>query len=149
METSSSTTIICNYLTDGIAKIMTKGIAAQNALYGFYARKFKRYGTLDELPRALALALVGCELGTTRKEFLELAEELDPNALDELHVRVCDNCGKFIHEGYYLGGEYACDENCAIPLYKGMTPKAAKRQFERDLKEDEKNDAGECYWTEW
>ena len=46
-------------------------------------------------------------------------------------------------EGYYLGGEYACCDECALALYNGD-----KEQMEEDLSHAQEED-GECYWTEW
>lgn len=59
-------------------------------------------------------------------------------------IRKCDHCGKPMKEGYYLGGEYACSEECAIALYNGD-----KAQFEDDLEQDELHNYGEVYYTEW
>jgi hypothetical protein len=61
----------------------------------------------------------------------------------EKEVRMCDHCGKPMKEGYYLGGEYACSDECCLALYKGD-----KEQMDEDLSHAEENDA-ECYWTEW
>lgn len=58
-------------------------------------------------------------------------------------VRRCDNCGKLMKEGYYLGGEFACSDECCLALYGGD-----KQQMEEDLSHAEEDD-GECYWTEW
>jgi hypothetical protein len=63
-------------------------------------------------------------------------------------VRVCDNCGKVMHEGYTLGGEHACCDECAIALYKdenGNVYPDAEELFQTDL--DENSD--DCYWTSW
>lgn len=59
------------------------------------------------------------------------------------HIRRCNHCGKPMKEGYYLGGEYACSEECALALYHGD-----KKQMEEDLSHADEDD-GECYWTEW
>lgn len=61
----------------------------------------------------------------------------------EREIRRCDNCGKPMKEGYYLGGEYACSDECALVLYHGD-----KAQMEEDLSHAEEDDA-ECYWTQW
>lgn len=59
--------------------------------------------------------------------------------------RVCSHCGARFHEGYFLGDEYACSDECAIALYGGD-----RKQFETDL-EAEEDEAGttECYWSAW
>lgn len=58
-------------------------------------------------------------------------------------VRRCDHCGKPMKEGYYLGGEYACSDECCLALYNGD-----EKQMKEDLSHAEEED-GECYWTEW
>lgn len=59
--------------------------------------------------------------------------------------RVCSHCGKHFHEGWFLGNEYACSEECAVALYGGD-----RELFEADL-ETEENEPGttECYWSVW
>lgn len=59
------------------------------------------------------------------------------------NIRRCDHCGKPMSRGYYLGGEYACSDECFLALYDGD-----KAQMEEDLSHAEENDA-ECYYTEW
>ena len=46
-------------------------------------------------------------------------------------------------EGYYLAGEYACSDECALNLYHGD-----KATMEEDLSHADEDD-GECYHTEW
>lgn len=58
-------------------------------------------------------------------------------------IRVCDNCGLPMLEGYYLGGEFACDDRCCLDLYGGD-----KKQMEEDLSHAYE-DCSECYYTEW
>lgn len=62
---------------------------------------------------------------------------------DDENVRRCDHCGKPMKEGYYLGGEFACSDKCALALYHGD-----KAQMDEDLSHADEAD-GECYWTEW
>jgi hypothetical protein len=62
--------------------------------------------------------------------------------------RICDVCGAWHIEGYYVGEcEYACSEECALKLYKGD-----EEAFKSDLAmlddPDLANDAP-TYWTEW
>ena len=57
--------------------------------------------------------------------------------------RTCDHCGAHMTEGYYLAGEYACSEACAIELYDGD-----EAAFREDLSHAEE-DNGEVYFTEW
>lgn len=58
-------------------------------------------------------------------------------------IRVCDNCGLPMSDGYYLGGEYACDDECCLALYNGD-----KAQMEEDLSHADE-DCSDCYYTEW
>lgn len=69
-----------------------------------------------------------------------VAATLEP---DDENVRRCDHCGKPMKEGYYLGGEFACSDECALALYHGD-----KAQMAEDLSHADEAD-GECYWTEW
>lgn len=86
-------------------------------------------------------AIIAETAGKYRKRLDEaMAATLDP---DDENVRRCDHCGKPMKEGYYLGGEYACCDECALALYNGD-----KEQMEEDLSHAEEED-GECYWTEW
>lgn len=63
--------------------------------------------------------------------------------LDEDNIRFCSHCGLPMFQGYYLGGEYACSDACALALYKGD-----EAQMKEDLSHADEED-GECYWTEW
>lgn len=59
--------------------------------------------------------------------------------------RVCSKCGVKMTEGYQLGLEYACCDECAIALYDGD-----EGQLREDL-EDEwwHPGATDCFWTYW
>lgn len=59
------------------------------------------------------------------------------------HIRRCDHCKRPMKDGYYLGGEYACSDECALVLYDGD-----RARMEEDLAHADEED-GECYWTEW
>lgn len=61
--------------------------------------------------------------------------------------RVCDVCGKWHAEGYYVDGYYACSEDCAVQLYRGDW-----NAFKADLAlldNPATADDAEVYWTEW
>lgn len=58
-------------------------------------------------------------------------------------IRVCSHCGAPMYEGYVVGNEYACSEECAIALYGGD-----ENKFKEDLKKASDIN-GETYWTEW
>ena len=70
-------------------------------------------------------------------------EDRYQNGMTEEDVRVCDHCGLPMIEGFYLAGEYACDEECCLALYNGD-----KGQMEEDLSHAGEAD-GDCYYTEW
>lgn len=74
----------------------------------------------------------------------ERNEFLEDYGIDTL--RVCDNCGKLIHEGYVLAGEHACCDDCAIALYRdsdGNVDPDAEELFRNDLE----NNSDDCYWS--
>lgn len=94
----------------------------------------------------------GCRI-LTKDEFRILCSEPPqspetPQAVEcttDSDCRVCSHCGKHFHEGYFLGDEYACSEECAVALYGGD-----RELFEADLEaEEEEAGATECYWTTW
>lgn len=62
--------------------------------------------------------------------------------------RICDVCGKWMNEGYYVGEcNYACSEDCAIYLYDGDA-----NAFRADLALLDNPDTADnapTYWTEW
>jgi hypothetical protein len=62
--------------------------------------------------------------------------------------RVCDVCGQWHTEGYWVGEEdYACSEECAIKLYDDD-----EEAFKADLAlldDPETIDLACTYWTEW
>lgn len=106
-------------------------------------RELKNVKTNPSSPRGEPIApeIIAEMAGKYRKKTDEaVAAALDP---DDENVRRCDHCGKPMKEGYYLGGEYACSDECALALYNGD-----KAQMDEDLSHAEEND-GECYWTEW
>lgn len=73
----------------------------------------------------------------------QLATKIKNDTYDEEEIRICDICGLPMFEGYYLGGEFACDEECCLESYEGDVT-----QMEEDLSHADE-DFGECYWTEW
>ena len=62
--------------------------------------------------------------------------------------RICDVCGKWHSEGYWVGEcHYACSEECALTFYGGN-----KEEFEADLAlldNPETANNADTYWTEW
>ena len=58
-------------------------------------------------------------------------------------MRVCDVCGKPMSEGYYLDGDHACSDECALVIFGG--DKALMDEILSHADEDD----SECYWTEW
>lgn len=93
-----------------------------------------------------ALLLSDEEISKARKTVetkLKELKEAIKNGADINDIRVCSNCGLPMKEGFYLGGEYACDEDCALALYNGD-----KKQMDEDLSHACEADS-ECYYTEW
>lgn len=90
----------------------------------------------------------------TKNEFLDIFADDD-----ECGLRVCDTCGKFMTEGYYLAGEYACDRECAVKNYMSssynhsengvVSREQAESYLDLDLKLDEEQCLGNVYYTEW
>ena len=62
------------------------------------------------------------------------------NDWDDPSLRICDNCGDFMDEGYLLDVRYACSDKCAIDLYDGD---------EKQLREDIGDGSGDFFWTQW
>ena len=73
----------------------------------------------------------------------------------EVGLRICSHCGKYMTEGYIFGDySYACDEPCAIELYRedyrkrtglNQAPADARRDFDYDLEKY----PDENFWTDW
>lgn len=98
----------------------------------------------------IALWMEGAPAGVKR-EFLDTFDEAAEGGL-----RVCSTCGQWMTEGYYLAGDYACSDECAIRNYIETstyhtieTEEEAREVFERDLRIDEEACLGEVYWTQW
>ena len=146
---------LANFIGDAINE---DGIVFVNAIYGFYVSKFNKVCDLMEVNQKLADEL--CDASkAVKEEFLELIEELNPMCYDNLRIRICSECGKFMIEGYYLAGEYACSEECAIKNYMHTSSRhseneivdeeTAKKLFEKDLEYDEEHCVCDVYYTEW
>lgn len=64
---------------------------------------------------------------------------------DWIGFRVCSNCGVRMKEGYQLGCEYACSDECAIAIYDGD-----ETQLRADLDEEWwRPGSTDCMWTYW
>lgn len=64
---------------------------------------------------------------------------------DWIGFRVCSNCEVRMEEGYQLGCEYACCDECAIALYDGD-----EKQLRADLEEEWRRPGStDCMWTYW
>lgn len=72
----------------------------------------------------------------------ELADYIDNISCRKL--RRCSHCGMPMKEGYYIDGQYACGNQCAIALYDGN-----KEQFNEDLRLEEELNDDVVYYTEW
>lgn len=78
----------------------------------------------------------------------ELSQDLRKHGVDVMKdgadkIRVCGHCHTPMKKGYYLDGEYACCEECAIELYNGD-----KAQFEEDTSHADEVWC-ETFYTEW
>lgn len=73
----------------------------------------------------------------------DLQKKVDDGTYDENKIRVCSICGLPMHEGYYLSGEYACDDKCCLDYYHGN-----KEQMEEELSHVDDSWC-DTYWTEW
>ena len=148
-------------IKNSIAKTLKKAIETNdgyaifaNAVCGFYVRHFNEVCTDADVAEKLAVKIVSATVDA-KQEFVDMMEQIDPDAYDEMGVRVCSTCGKLMNEGYYLGGDYACSEDCAVKNYMNGTDgnpvseDVARQRFESDLAYDEETCAGEVYWTEW
>ena len=93
------------------------------------------------------------------KEVKMLFSSTFDNGLED-GLRVCDACGKWITEGYYLDGDYACSDECAVALYQRymwdadtpdhkVSKEAAEKQLRYDLEKDDEECIGDNYYTEW
>lgn len=126
-----------------------KGSAIYNRAYGL---ALYRGANPDEMTDAYHLALwfEGAP-ERAKSELLSLAENC---GFADYGLRICDICGKFMTEGYILGGDYdyACSRECAIRLYqlvsKGVeiiSEETAAALLDRDLEENNED----YFWTEW
>lgn len=82
-------------------------------------------------------------LVTWRDVVDKLENKVTNGTYNEDDIRICDSCGLPMSEGFYLGGEYACDEKCCLDCYNGD-----KKQMQEDLSHVEE-DCCETYYTEW
>lgn len=63
---------------------------------------------------------------------------------DYAGYRICDHCGAIMHDGYILGTEHACCDECAIALYYGN-----EEQLRNDLREEDENPGStDCMWVD-
>ena len=137
-----------------LTEYMERNETAKFALMGFCACKLNLICDTSsrEISKTIAENIVsaGKEL---KCEFLELINKLDMSVYDKLGLRVCDNCGKFMNKGYYLGGEFACSETCGVYIYMKDCDvddyNEALELMQNDLSFDDEYCAGECYYTEW
>ena len=68
---------------------------------------------------------------------------------DCIGYRICSHCGKKMEEGYVIGDDFACSDECAIALYKEKWGET-EENFKKDLEEEEKHfDSTGVYYTDW
>lgn len=73
-----------------------------------------------------------------KQQFLDEFNEKEDN------LRVCSKCGCFMYEGYILGDEYACSDECAVALYDGDEPR-----LRADIEKSMNGGPDDFFWTEW
>ena len=149
---------LVDFISEGINK--GEGIAFVNAMYGFYVNCFHKICDLMDLPANLSNELYDAPRHI-KEEFMDLVQELDEDLYYDFGLRVCTECGKFMCEGYYLAGDYACSYDCAVMNYmhtsynhsedgSGLVDEeTAKILLRRDLDEDDKECLGYVYYTKW
>lgn len=94
----------------------------------------------DEMTDAYHMALwIEGAPADVKQEFLDKFNEEDWPSL-----RICDNCGCFMDEGYLLDTRYACSDKCAIALYDGN-----EEQLREDIRLSVEEDEGDFFWTQW
>ena len=144
-------------IKDKLAKFISRGfetsqhdVVLKNALYGFYVNNFHKVCDERDLPSKLAEELYSANINV-KDAFMEIIMDIDEVLYDTIGLRVCSVCGKFIDEGYYIDGDYACSDECAVklPRYRGMKPGDAYPQLYQDVDTDNEENRGEVYWTDW
>lgn len=146
---------IREYLRKAIERKMSESDEAYYALYGFLLKKFfYNVGSDSELVEQLVNRLVNANIAVCRT-FVETFFEDD----DDFNLKLCDTCGEWMLEGYYLAGDYACCEDCAIQNYMNssynhsddgkVTREKAEELFRKDLDLDEQYNLGQVYYTDW
>ena len=139
-------------LKKNIERKLDEGNTIRYAFYGYLVKRFYRNVADDkELVDWLVTYLIDTDK-SEKQHFVETFFEDD----DEFNLRICDTCGSWMIEGYYLAGEYACCDECAIQNYMDTSiyhpspsREESERLFKQDLELDEKNCLGEVYWTDW
>lgn len=143
-------------LRSHIERKMSESELNEYAFHGFLLKRLY-YHVADGKECAIELAkrLVENANVAVMRDFVETFFGDD----DEFSLKICDTCGNWMLEGYYLAGEYACCEECAILNYMNesynhssngkVSREKATELFHRDLDLDEKNCLGEVYYTDW
>lgn len=65
------------------------------------------------------------------------------------HPRICSVCGEEHYEGYYLGGDYACSDECRNEFYKKHLNAKDDEEAAELYAQDNDSDNNEYFWTEW
>ena len=114
MNDNEITQKIENVLSD----YMERDETAKFTLIGFCICKLNINCDLSpkEIAKTISEHIISAS-GSVKREFLNLFERMNNSVYDELGLRVCDSCGNFMNEGYYLGGKYACSETCGVYIY--------------------------------
>lgn len=107
--------------------------------------------------RALGLALYKGANPKEMKDAYHLAlwfegapDDVKQTFLDEFNeknndLRMCDNCGQFMAEGYLIDGHlHACSKECALKVSG-----ESEEEFDEDVRKSVDEDNGDTFWTEW
>ena len=65
---------------------------------------------------------------------------------DIVQLRVCNNCGKIIEDGYVI---YGCEQYCSDTCVRDMIERAHFDESIFELINEAKSDVIDSYWTVW
>lgn len=89
-------------------------------------------------PHELALWFEGADYNVKR-DFLDVFNVKNND------LRLCENCGRFMTEGYLINGyNHACSRECALAMWDG-----SEESFDEAVRASVEDDDGETFWTEW
>lgn len=111
---------------------------------GFLSKQYHISPFTNERVEDLLVRRLIEDTADVKQDFIDTIMEYD----GDCPIRVCSECGSFMIEGYYLDGEYACSEECAIKNYMESftcSEEEAKKIMDSDLEVAE----DDVYYTAW